>query len=93
MLNSVRNAGSYCGTLVGPQCVSTRSQGSVALPVRVQWYALDAVLRFVDEQKWDYLAACKTLAIKQESPQACIRMNFHASFIIRLSIVRPLRQG
>ena len=36
------NAGSYCGALVGPQLCLARSQRSVALPVRVQRYALDA---------------------------------------------------
>ena len=67
MLNSVCKAGSYCGALVGPQWFSMRSQGSLALAVRVQRYAVDAFCsQFARRlKKWSRLAACKTLAIKQ----------------------------
>ena len=67
VLNSVCKAGSYCGALVGPQWFSMRSQGSLALAVRVQRYAVDAFCsQFARRlKKWSRLAACKTLAIKQ----------------------------
>ena len=66
------NAGSYCGALVGPQSFTTRSQGSVALPVRVQRYAVDAFCsQFARRlKKWSRLAVCKTLAIKRAVSQA-----------------------
>ena len=67
VLNSVCNAGSYCGALVGPQSRSTRSQGSKALAVRDQRYAVDAFCsQFARRlKKWSRLAVCKTLAIKR----------------------------
>ena len=46
---------------------SVRSQQSIALPARVQWYAVDAFCsQFARRlKKWSRLAVCKTLAIKQ----------------------------
>ena len=73
VLNSVcKKAGSYCGVLVRRRFVSTRSQRSVALPVRVQRYERDAVapLDAKTKKKLSASVPVKTLAIKQQSPQA-----------------------